>query len=169
MEPLFIVVIRSVIVYLFIILAIRIFGKREISQLSVIDLVFILLISNSVQNAMVGPSTSLQAGLIAAATLFFVNRILGYLMYRSKRVSGLLSGSPIMLIYHGKVLQHHLSKTEISREELEAVVREHGVQNTSEVDLAVLEADGNISVLSHDFTKKSTRKRTAHKIIQRTE
>jgi uncharacterized membrane protein YcaP (DUF421 family) len=118
---------------------------------------------------MVGPSTSLQAGIAAAATLFVLNRILGYLMYHSKKVNSILGGSPIMLIYHGKILHDHLNKTEISMDELEATVREHGVATISEVDLAVLEADGNISVLSHDFTQKTTRKRKAHKVVGRTE
>src|SRR5581483_9778288 len=122
------VIVRSVIVYLFIVLAIRLFGKREISQLSVIDLVFILLISNSVQNAMVGPNTSLLAGIAAAATLFVINRILGLLIFKSKKVSQFLEGSPVMLIYHGKVLKKHLGLAEISMEELEAAVREHGVE-----------------------------------------
>jgi uncharacterized membrane protein YcaP (DUF421 family) len=168
MNPYLDVVFRSVVVYLFIVIAIRIFGKREISQLSVIDLVFILLISNSVQNAMVGPSTSLEAGIIAAATLFAINRILGYLIYRSKHVSSFLTGSPTMLIYHGKVLKHHLDQTEISMDELEAAVREHGVATVGDVDLAVLEADGNISVLSNNFNHKTTHKRKAHKVIERT-
>ncbi len=169
MNPYLDVVFRSLIVYLFIIIAIRIFGKREISQLSVIDLVFILLISNSVQNAMVGPGTSLQAGLIAAGTLFVINRVLGYLMYRSKEVSSLLAGKPTMLIYHGKVLQEHLAQTEISLDELEAAVREHGVASVSGVDLAVLEADGNISILSNNYQHKTTRKRKAHKIVEKTQ
>ncbi len=78
------IILRSVVVYLFIVIAIRLFGKKEIAQLSVVDLVFILLISNSVQNAMVGPSTSLEGGLIAAASLFLVNLILKNVVFRSK-------------------------------------------------------------------------------------
>jgi uncharacterized membrane protein YcaP (DUF421 family) len=167
MDPFLDVIIRSAVIYLFIVFGIRIFGKREISQLSVIDLVFILLISNSVQTAMVGPSTSLLTGIIAAGTLFLINRLLGYVMYRSKNASKLLAGSPSMLIYHGKVLKEHLSKSEISLDELEAAVREHGVASTTDVDLAVLEADGNISVLSHDFSQKTTKKRKANKVIER--
>src|SRR5260221_4617730 len=86
---------RSVAVYLFIILAIRLFGKKELAQLSVIDLVFILLISNAVQNAMVGPSTSLSGGLIAAATLFAVNYVLKIFLFRSKSLTKLLQGDPV--------------------------------------------------------------------------
>lgn len=161
------VVIRSVIVYLFIVIAIRLFGKREISQLSVIDLVFILLISNSVQNAMVGPNTTLVAGIAAAATLFVINRILGLLIFKSKKVSNILEGGPIMLVYHGRVMKKHLDAAEISMEELEAAIREHGLVNASAVDLAVLEADGNISVLSNDFKNRTSRRRRAHKVVER--
>lgn len=159
------IVLRSVIVYLFMVIAIRLFGKKEIAQLSVIDLVFILLISNSVQNAMVGPSTSLEGGLIAAFSLFAVNFILKQILYRSKKASELIQGHSIMLIYGGKVIQENLSSAKISIDELEASVREHGVKNISDVDLAVLEVDGNISVLSHDFKHKTVKKRKAHKVV----
>lgn len=158
---------RSVVVYIFIIIAIRVFGKREISQLSVIDLVFILLISNSVQNAMVGPNTSLIGGIIAAATLFLLNRILGLLIFKSKKVSKFLEGTPIMLVYHGRVLIKHLKQAEITQDELEEAIREHGVPNESKVDLAVLEPDGNISVLSDNYKHKTLRKRKAHKAVER--
>src|SRR5471030_175105 len=84
-QPYLLIAGKSVIIYLFIIAAIRLFGKKEISQLSVIDLVFILLISNSVQNAMVGPDTSLVGGVIAALSLFVVNYLLKQLLYRSKK------------------------------------------------------------------------------------
>ena len=70
-----------------------------------------------------------------------------------------------MLIYEGRVIQENLSSAKISMDELEASVREHGVKNISDVDLAVLEVDGNISVLSHDFKQKTVRKRKAHKVI----
>ena len=169
MNAYFDVIIRSIVVYLFIVFAIRIFGKREISQLSVIDLVFILLISNSVQNAMVGSSTSLEAGIIAAATLFLLNRLLGILVFRSKKVSTFLEGNPVMLIYHGRVIEKHLKKAEISRDELEAVVREHGVKTIQDVNLAVLETDGNISVLSNNFQHHTVKKRKAHKVVQKSD
>src|SRR3954469_18214322 len=93
------IVLRSVIVFVFIVLAIRLFGKKELSQLSVIDLVFILLISNSVQNAMVGPDTSLQGGIIAAGSLFVVNFVLKHFVYKNRRFGQFLQGSPVMLIH----------------------------------------------------------------------
>ena len=154
---------RSIAVYLFIVIAIRIFGKREITQLSVIDLVFILLISNSVQNAMVGPNTTLLGGIIAAASLFFVNTILSVLLFKSKKLSHLLQGEDVMLVYRGKRLEKHLKEAGISEDELQEAIREHGVENINEVDLAVLETDGNISVLSHNFEHKTSKKRRPRK------
>lgn len=161
------IALRSSIVYLCIILFIRIFGKKELSQLSVIDLVFILLISNSVQNAMVGDNTSLTGGLIAAITLFLINALLRLLAYKYKRVEQFLEGEPVILIYQGKILHTHLKKEKITLEELEASVREHGVEKIAEVNLAVLEADGNISVLSNNFAHQTSKKRKYHKVLNK--
>ena len=155
LPPLLEVVLRSVTVYLFILLAIRLFGKKELAQLSVIDLVFILLISNAVQNAMVGSDTSLQGGLVAALALFVTNFVFKKLMFRSKKISELLQGKAIMLIYEGVLLEQNLHFAEITIEELEAAVREHGVQDFTKVKLAIMEVDGNISIVSSDFGNKS--------------
>lgn len=159
------IALRAIVVYLFIILAIRIFGKRELSQLSVIDLVFILLISNAVQNAMVGPNNSLLGGLIAAFSLFVINSLLQYLAFRSKKINKFLEGDAVMLIYKGKILSDHLKKAFVSEDELEEAVREHGVAQISDVDLAILETDGNISIISNDYKQRTSKKRKSHKII----
>ena len=161
------IILRSVVVYLFMVIAIRLFGKKEIAQLSVIDLVFILLISNSVQNAMVGPSTSLEGGLIAAASLFAVNFTLKNIIYRSKKASEILQGHALMLVYEGKVMEKNLEKSRISIDELESAIREHGVNSIKKVNLAVLEVDGNISVLSDDFKHRTVRKRKGHKVVSK--
>lgn len=162
------IITRSVLVYLFIVLGIRIFGKREIAQLSVVDLVFILLISNSVQNAMVGNDTSLWGGVIAATSLFLINLVLETLFFKSKKISQLIQGSPIMLAYNGKIIKKHLNEAKISKDELEQAVREHGVKSVSDVDLAILETDGNISVLSDNFKHRTVRKRKVHKALTKT-
>lgn len=146
---------RSLAVYLFLIIAIRIFGKKELAQLSVIDLVFILLISNSVQNAMVGPDTTLQGGLIAAAALFAANFTLKKLLYSNRFLSSLVQGDAILLVYKGKINHAHCKEAEITIEELTAAIREHGAGDVGEVDLAMLEVDGNISVVSNGFQKRT--------------
>lgn len=167
MNPFLEITLRSVAVYVFIVLAFRLFGKKELAQLSVFDLVFILLISNSVQNAMVGPDSSLLGGVIAAGSLFTVNYIMKQLLYRNKGVGSFLQGKPVMLIHEGIAIPEHLKQQEISLQELEAAIREHGVEKIKDVDLAVLEVDGNISVLSHNYQRKTVRKRKAHKVISK--
>jgi uncharacterized membrane protein YcaP (DUF421 family) len=158
---------RSVVVYLFIVIAIRIAGKKELAQLSVIDLVFILLISNSVQNAMVGPDNSLLGGIIAAASLFLVNIILKFITYKYKKANNLIEGEPVILIHDGKIIKKNLDKEKIPMDELEASVREHGVDKIKDVNIAILEIDGNISIISDNFKKRTSRRRRYHKIIQK--
>jgi uncharacterized membrane protein YcaP (DUF421 family) len=154
-NPFIEIILRTLAVYVFMIVAIRIFGKKELAQLSVIDLVFILLISNAVQNAMVGPDTSLDGGLIAAGALFLANFTLKQILYRSKSINKLIQGESILLIYDGTPNVENCKKAEITMEELEAAVREHGARDIQKVDLAVLEVDGNISVISNDYQTKS--------------
>jgi len=164
--PLGLIALKSIAVYLFIILAIRIFGKKELSQLSIVDLVFILLISNSVQNAMVGDNTTLQGGLVAATGLFVANSILKFVFRKFPRFSVIAQGDKIILIHEGIVQQENLKSSSITREELEQAIREHGVKDVREVDLAILEVDGNISVLSKDYSHKTVKRnkkiQTAH-------
>ena len=159
------IVVSSIAVYAFMILAIRLFGKKELSQLSVIDLVFILLISNSVQNAMVGSNTTLWGGLIAASALFVANFILNQAIYRFPSLSKFIQGEAIMLVYKGKIKIDNMHRTRITHEELLEAVREHGVNSIADVDIAILEVDGNISILSSDFHRKTSRKRKVHKAI----
>ena len=161
------IIISSVAVYFFIILAIRLFGKKELAQLSVYDLVFILLISNAVQNAMVGPDSTLLGGLVAAASLFVVNYGLKQLQFSFPKFGKAMQGEAVMLVFKGKILSSHLKQASITEDELMEVIREHGVATVADVDLAVLEVDGNISVLSTDIRKKTTRRRKAHKIISK--
>jgi len=157
--PLLQISLRSVIIYIFIVTAIRLFGKKELSQLSVIDLVFILLISNSVQNAMVGPDTSVIGGMAAALGLFVCNYLFRLLLYRSDKFTKLVQGQSIMLVHKGEVVSTGLKAAHMTMEELEMAIREHGVDNVKEADLVVLEVDGNISVLSNNYSHKTVRKR----------
>ncbi len=157
--PYLIIAAKSVTIYLFIIAAIRLFGKKELAQLSVIDLVFILLISNSVQNAMVGDNTTLPGGIAAALGLFIANYIFKFFMRKSQKFSNIIQGEKIVLVHDGVVIQKGMDDAMMSQDELERAVREHGVETIDKVDLAVLEVDGNISVLTDDFSRKTTKAR----------
>jgi len=150
-------------IYLFIIISIRLFGKKELSQLSVMDLVFVLLISNSVQNAMVGSDTSLTGGLVAAASLFVVNYIFKQILYKFPKLSKTIQGHPLLLIYKGKLIEQNLKKIQLSLTELEEALREHGAGKISEVDEAIFEVDGNISIISGGYTLHTIKKKRVHK------
>ena len=154
-------------VYLIIVIAIRLFGKKELAQLSVVDLVFILLISNAVQNAMVGPDATLLGGLVAASTLFIVNYVLKYLQYRFPKFGKLVQGDATMLVYKGKILQSHLKIAKISEDELMEAIREHGVASIKDVDLAIMEVDGSISVLSQKYQKTTVKRRQPHRVLSK--
>jgi Predicted membrane protein len=160
------IILSSMTVYLFVIIAIRLFGKKELSQLSVIDLVFVLLISNSVQNAMVGSDSTLLGGLIAASSLFIVNYIFKQFIYHSPKFSKLIQGESILLIYDGVPNQKNIAASMLTMDELMEAIREHGVSRIEDVDLAILEVDGNISVLTNNFQTKSKRKRKTKPPVQ---
>jgi uncharacterized membrane protein YcaP (DUF421 family) len=158
---------KSVAVYIFILLAIRLFGKKELAQLSVIDLVFILLISNSVQNAMVGADSTLLGGMAAATALFLVNSVFKVVSYKFPQFNKVIQGESLLLIYEGKIIHKNLETAMISLSELEAAVREHGVETCEQVTIAVLEVDGNISVVSDEFKTKTVKKRRGHRALNR--
>jgi uncharacterized membrane protein YcaP (DUF421 family) len=142
------IIIRSVAVYFFMVVALRFFGKKELSQLNTADVILILLISNSVQNAMVGTNTSLYGGLAAATVLFTINFALKKLMFRFPKFSGFMQEKPEVLIHNGNLDFKALSKLNISSDELKEAMREHGVEYFKDVKLAMLEIDGNISIIS---------------------
>jgi uncharacterized membrane protein YcaP (DUF421 family) len=163
------IVFSTLIIYVFIVIAIRLFGKKELAQLSVVDMVFILLISNAVQNAMVGPDSTLVGGLVAASTLFLVNYIFKYVRYRFPKIGKVIEGDAAMLIYKGKILESHLQRAKITHDELMEAVREHGVASVEDVDLAIMEVDGNISVLSSEYMNRTVKRRKAHRTISKTD
>ncbi|MBS1534887.1 MAG: DUF421 domain-containing protein [Bacteroidetes bacterium] len=160
------IVVRSLAVYFFMILALRIFGKKELSQLNIADIILVLLISNAVQNAMVGSDTSLSGGLIAAGSLFLINMIFKRVMAQSTWIKKLVQDKPEILIHDGKVEYKTLAKLGISSEELDEAMREHGIEHHKNVKLAMFEIDGNISIISGDDALRQTRhKRKIHKTL----
>lgn len=160
---------RSSVVYIFMVASFRIFGKRELSQLSITDLSLVVLISNAVQNAMVGENTSLIGGLTAGVVLFALNMLVSFLMYRFKPIRNLIQSEPVTLIYNGKILDKNLKDVLLTDDELLAAVREHGVSAIQDVSLAVMEVDGNISVISEDgnqFKRTQYKRKRHHKSLQ---
>ncbi len=141
---------RTSVIYLLVLLGLRLTGKREVGQMTPFDLTLLLLLSNSVQNAMTGPDTSLLGGVVAAAVLLVLNFAVGRISGKSRRFRKAIEGTPTILVHNGVIIQPHMAKECISSDELHRALREHGVDDINDVALAVLEVDGSISVLKYD-------------------
>jgi len=152
------IVARTLIVYAALLVGLRLAGKRELGQMTVFDLVVILLIANAVQNAMVGPDTSVTGGLIAAAVLVAVNYGLAAARERLPLLRRAVEGSPTLLINNGEFVPEHLKREGIDEDMVLMAIREHGVADVKGVRMAVLETDGSISIVPADATAMRTRK-----------
>jgi uncharacterized membrane protein YcaP (DUF421 family) len=144
------VVLRTAIVYLFLVAALRISGKREVGQMSVLELIVILVISDAVQNSMIGDNLTLWGGIVAVVTLLTLDFALKALARRSKRLRRTLEGEPRLLVRDGRLLARAVQDEGIEVEEVRAAVRSHGLARIEDVRLAVLETDGSISVVPRD-------------------
>jgi uncharacterized membrane protein YcaP (DUF421 family) len=149
-HPLLDIAVRCLIVYLTLLVGLRLTGKRQVGQLTPFDLLLLLLLSNAVQNAMVGPDTSVVGGLVAAGTLFAANFVVAKIARGSGSAAELLEGTPTILIRNGDILESNLVQEGISRADLLRALREHGIDDPKLVRLAILEVDGSISVLRED-------------------
>ena len=136
-------ILRSVLVYLFLVIVLRITGKRQVGQLAPFDLVLLLVLSNAVQNSMNGGDNSLTGGLISAATL---NYTVGIATFRSKKMEALIEGRPQVLVHNGKLFEEVLARAQLTRHELNSALRQAGCTCIEEVHTAILENNGSISV-----------------------
>jgi uncharacterized membrane protein YcaP (DUF421 family) len=141
------VIVRTAIVYLFLIVVLRISGKREVGQMSILELIVVLLISDAVQNSMVGADTTLLGGLIAVVTLLTLDYGLKLLTIRSRKVRRVIEGEPRLLVRDGRLLTRALREEKVEAEEVRTAVRAQGLARIEDVRLAVLETDGSISVI----------------------
>jgi uncharacterized membrane protein YcaP (DUF421 family) len=141
-------VVRGVVVYAFLILLLRLTGKRQVGQLAPFDLVLLLVLSNAVQNSMNAGDNSLIGGLISAATLIAVNWLVGLATYRSKRLEAIIEGRPQVLIHNGKLFEEVLERSKLTRHELNAALRQAGCSCVEEVRAAILENNGAVSVVT---------------------
>lgn len=144
------IVLRTVVIYLVVLIGVRLSGKREVGQMTPFDLTLLLLISNSVQNAMTGSDTSLVGGIAAAITLLLLNYLIAELSGTNRRFRKVIEGQPTLLVHDGQLIPAHMAKEHVSMDELERSLREHGINNYHDVALAVLEVDGSISCLKYD-------------------
>jgi uncharacterized membrane protein YcaP (DUF421 family) len=142
-------VLRCVIVYAFLLVLLRITGKRQIGQLAPFDLVLLLVLSNSVQNSMNAGDNSLVGGLISAATLVGLNGLVGYITYRNKKLESFVEGRPQLLVHDGKLFEDVMRTANLTHHELNAALRNAGYADVSAVHMAVLETTGAISIVPH--------------------
>ena len=140
-------IVRAVVVYGFLLLILRLTGKRQVGQLAPFDLVLLLVLSNAVQNSMNGGDNSITGGLISATTLVGLNWFVGWMTFRSKRLEALLEGRPIILIHDGQIDYEALKRVQMTMHELKASLRAEGCAGEEEVWFAVLENNGHVTVI----------------------
>ncbi len=139
--------IRSVVVYLFLLIAFRLAGKRQLGQMTAFDLVVLLIISNVVQNAVIGNDNSLGGGLFGATVIFLLNAGVAWLTFRFKPIERLVEHTPTVLVRSGRILRENLRRERLSLPEFRAALRREGVVSLRDVRYVILEEDGHLSVV----------------------
>jgi uncharacterized membrane protein YcaP (DUF421 family) len=145
-------VVRAVIIYIFLLILLRVTGKRQVGQLAPFDLVLLLVISNTVQNAMNAGDNSVTAGLLLATTVVAANFTFAWATWRSKRLEGLVEGHPVVVVHNGRINEVMMARHRLTRHELMSALRQSGCDNLSLVHEAVLENNGSITVVQRSTT-----------------
>ena len=161
------IILRTAVVYVTVLVLLRAAGKRELGQMSPVDLVVILVIANAVQNAMTGGDNSLIGGIIAAATLVAVNISFSRIAHRLPYIAHLFESDATQLMKDGKLLKRNLERENVNMEELLMSAREHGIDDLAGVDSAYLERDGSISIIPKDAPGKGISRRHIRQFRQR--
>jgi uncharacterized membrane protein YcaP (DUF421 family) len=143
-------VVRALLVFAFLVVALRLGGKRELGQINVLDLAVLLLVSNVLQNAMIGPDNSVVGGVVGATTLFAANYVFARLVFRSRRASRILEGTATVLLEHGRLHAAALRSEAITEEQLHAAALERGFDRLEDVDLIVLEPNGHLAIMGRE-------------------
>jgi len=150
---------RTAIVYAVFILVLRAFGKRELGQFTIFDLALLLLAANALQPAMTGPDTSVGGGLVILATIFALNWLTAMVRERVPFARRLLEAAPTVIARDGAWLDPAIQAEDLDQDDLEAALREHGIERVEDAQLVVLEADGSISVVPKESDGEALRRR----------
>jgi uncharacterized membrane protein YcaP (DUF421 family) len=142
-----VIALKTAVVYTFLVLGLRLLGKRELGQMSLYDIVLIIILGNAVQNAMINNDNTLGGGVVAATVLLLANRLLNVVLARSDRAERLLVGEPVLLASGGKILPEAMRQQGITPDQLDAALREHGYESLDGVHSVILEVDGTMSVV----------------------
>lgn len=157
--PPLLIIFRCSVVYVLLLLALRLTGKRQLGQFTPFDFAVLLIVSNAVQNAMTGPDTSLVGGIVGAGTLFGLNYLLSMLSTRFQLFGHDVLGDPTVLVNDGHLIMEHLRRERVSADDVLMAMREHGVDDITQVKHAILETDGTISIVTQDIPTMRTRRR----------
>lgn len=152
-------VIRSLLIYAVFFIGLRLFGKRELGQFTVFDLVLVLLVANALQPAITGPDSSVTGGVIIILVLLLINRGIAVLRSRWPAFDRLVEPPPTVVCEDGSLIKKNLEKEGLSVDDVQMALREHGIDKVSDCKLAVLENDGSISVVSKDSPNSYRRRR----------
>ena len=144
--PVWVFIVRGAIVYIAVLMLLRLGGKRQVGQMGTGEFVAILLISNAVQNAMNGGDNSISGGIILSAVIVSLSAGVAYLTYKSKKWENIIQGHPTLLVHKGKILHQNMRKELLNTYELKALLRRQGIHSIDEIENAVLENDGNLSI-----------------------
>ncbi|MBI3652251.1 MAG: DUF421 domain-containing protein [Acidobacteria bacterium] len=142
--PLLEKILRPIIVYVFLVIFLRIFGKRELAQLNPFDMVVLLSLSNTVQNAIIGEDNSVTGGLVGAFTLLTINYLVVRFLFGHRRLDEILEGKPTVLIQHGHVQEQNLAKEMLSKAELLAMAHRQGFKSLHDLETCVLDPGGTV-------------------------
>lgn len=153
-----IIALKCLVIYVFLIIGLRLLGKRELGQMNIYDLVLIIVLGNSVQNAMMNGDNSLVGGLIASTVLLIVNKLFGILMHRSVKFERTMAGQPVLILSHGVPIESRMEREGITHEQLMQALREHGLTREEDAKMAVLEVDGSISIVPQDSEVMRTKR-----------
>jgi uncharacterized membrane protein YcaP (DUF421 family) len=137
---------RAIVVYIFLLVILRVTGKRQVGQLAPFDLVLLLVLSNALQNSMNGGDNTVTGGVISAITLVAVNWLVGYATYRSKKIGRFVEGRPQVIVHNGHVYRDVMQNERLTQDELDAAIRLAGCASIHDVHFAILENNGQISV-----------------------
>jgi uncharacterized membrane protein YcaP (DUF421 family) len=150
-------VLRPWLVYVFLIVGLRLAGKRGLAQLNTFDLIVLLTLSNTVQNAIIGEDNSVTGGVIGATSLLVINYVVVRFLFRRMRLDRFLEGSPTPLIERGRLVRKNLERELITEAELQAAAHRQGFRDLSEVERAIIEAGGSIAFIAKDPSPMHTR------------
>lgn len=143
-------ILRPALVYVFLVVALRVFGKRELAQLNPFDLVVLLSLSNTVQNAIIGNDNSLSGGLIGAFALLAINYLVVRFLFRHRRLDEILEGEPTIMVEHGRVVESNLAKELLTTAELMTVLHRQGFETVEEVERCILQPGGTFDIKGID-------------------